>query len=98
MVKEDFLIRISDYFKTKPVLKAYLFGSYARNQENSGSDIDLLIEFHKSVPVGIEFIQMYLDLKKITGKEIDLLKPDAVSKHVLPFVLSERQLFYERNA
>ena len=26
---------ISDYFKTQPVLKAWLFGSYARGEENA---------------------------------------------------------------
>ncbi|HKR03382.1 MAG TPA: nucleotidyltransferase domain-containing protein [Bacteroidia bacterium] len=98
MYREEFINKISDYFKTKPVLKAYLFGSYARHEENSSSDIDLLIELDKSKPIGIEFIQMYVDLKKITGKEIDLLTMDSVSKYVLPFVLSERKLFYERKA
>ena len=32
----------ADYFKTQPVLKAWLFGSVARGEENDKSDIDIL--------------------------------------------------------
>ena len=33
---------ISDYFKTQPVLKAWLFGSFARGEETPRSDVDIL--------------------------------------------------------
>ena len=32
---------LCDYFKTQPVLKAWLFGSYARGEETSESDVDM---------------------------------------------------------
>ena len=35
---------IKSYFKFKPILKVFLFGSYSRNEETENSDIDLLIE------------------------------------------------------
>lgn len=31
---------IADYFKTQPVLKAWLFGSFARGEETPKSDVD----------------------------------------------------------
>ena len=36
---------IVDYFKTQPVLKAWLFGSYARGEEDENSDVDILVIF-----------------------------------------------------
>ena len=33
---------IAEYFKTQPVLKAWLFGSYARGEETPESDVDIL--------------------------------------------------------
>ena len=33
---------IADYFKTQPVLKAWLFGSFARGEERPTSDVDIL--------------------------------------------------------
>jgi len=90
---------LQDYFHNQPVLKVYLFGSFARNNEiKSSSDVDLLIEFDPSIPIGLEFCQMYLDLKEITGREVDLVTQEALSKYIAPFVEKEKVLIYERAA
>ena len=34
--------QIAEYFKTQPVLKAWLFGSFARGEEREDSDVDIL--------------------------------------------------------
>ena len=39
---------IAEYFKTQPVLKAWLFGSYARGEQTPDSDIDILFLPDKS--------------------------------------------------
>lgn len=39
---------ISNYFKTCPVLKAYLFGSYVRGETDSKSDVDILVDLDYS--------------------------------------------------
>ena len=42
---------ICDYFKDKPVLKAYLFGSFARDAADEKSDIDLgIISEVRNIP------------------------------------------------
>ncbi len=84
------------YFSTQPILKAYLFGSYARASQQEDSDIDILVEFDPEVPIGIEYVQMYLDLKALTGKEVDLVTDQSLSKYVKPQVDKEKQLIYER--
>jgi predicted nucleotidyltransferase len=38
---------IRDYFKNQPVLRAYLFGSYARGEADTESDIDLLVDLEE---------------------------------------------------
>ena len=37
--------KIADYFTYKPIGKAWVFGSYARAEENKQSDIDILVSF-----------------------------------------------------
>jgi len=87
---------LHDYFQTQPIVKAYLFGSYARDNPGEDSDIDILVELDPEVPIGIEFVQMYLDLKELTGKEVDLVTTESLSKYVKPQVDREKQLIYER--
>ena len=47
--------QISDYFATQPVLKAWVFGSYARGEEREDSDIDLLVELDEKQRIGMKF-------------------------------------------
>ena len=47
---------LQKYFADRPVKKAYLFGSYARNTAVKGtSDIDILLELDYSKPIGMKF-------------------------------------------
>lgn len=47
-ISKTLIRKIRTYFKDKPVLKAYLFGSYSRSDADESSDIDILVEldFH----------------------------------------------------
>ncbi|MDZ4809386.1 MAG: nucleotidyltransferase domain-containing protein [Bacteroidota bacterium] len=53
---------IKDYFRTRPVLKAYLFGSYVRGQADNQSDIDILVDLDYTQRIGLGFAQMQIDL------------------------------------
>ena len=86
---------IQDYFKTQPVLKAWLFGSYARGEETPDSDVDILVDLDYSKPVGLEFVQMKLDLQSLLQKSIDLVSSRGVSKYIKPFIDTDKKLLYE---
>ena len=47
---------IKDYFTNKPVLKAYLFGSYSRREAGKDSDIDILVDLDYSRHIGLGFV------------------------------------------
>ena len=49
---------MAEYFKTQPVLKAWLFGSFARGEQTQDSDIDILVVLDHSQPVGLKFFGM----------------------------------------
>ena len=86
---------IQDYFKTQPVLKAWLFGSYARGEETPDSDVDIMVDLDYSKPVGLEFVQMQLDLQSLLQKSIDLVSSRGVSKYIKPFIDTDKKLLYE---
>ena len=88
---------IAEYFKTQPVLKAWLFGSFARGEETPESDVDLLIVPDQSVGL-FKLSGMLLDLKELLIKRVDLV----TEKGLLPFaresVNHDKILIYERAA
>ena len=87
---------IQDYFKTRPVLKAYLFGSHVRGIADSKSDIDILVDLDYSQRIGLQFIQMKLDLENLLNNEVDLVSSNGMSKYIKPLVDGEKRLIYEK--
>ena len=88
--------QIKSYFSNKPVQKAFVFGSYSRNEASADSDLDLLVELDYSQHIGLEFIKMKLELEEKLHKKVDLVSSNAVSKHILPFINKDKKLIYER--
>ena len=85
---------IKRYFSTRPVLKAYLFGSYVRGEADDQSDIDILVDLDYSKKIGLQFIQMKLDLEQILNSKVDLVSSNSMSKYIKPIVDSEKELIY----
>lgn len=87
---------IKSYFKTRPVLRAYLFGSYVRGVADNKSDIDILVDLDYSQKIGLQFIQMKLDLEKLLNNKVDLVSSNGMSKYIKPLVDSEKRLIYAK--
>ncbi len=96
MLKQHEIDLISEYFKDKPVLKAYLFGSHVRNQSDIDSDIDILVELDYNEQIGLKYIKMQNDLQMILKSKVDLLSNNAVSKYIRPIIDREKQLIYAK--
>jgi len=87
---------IKEYFKTSPVLRAYLFGSYVRGSADNKSDIDILVDLDYSQKIGLKFIQMKLDLEKLLDHKVDLVSSNGMSKYIKPIVDGEKHLIYAK--
>ncbi len=96
MSTQDIKTTIAEYFKTQPVLKAWLFGSFARGEETAESDIDILVVLDKSEPVGLKFFGMFEDLRTLLGRDVDLVTERSLAHFARKSVERDRQLIYER--
>jgi uncharacterized protein len=92
------LLNLRNYFKDKPVLKAYLFGSFARGDANLKSDLDILVELDYSKRIGTQYFTMQFELASLLEKRADLVSEKALSRHIRPFVEKDKFLIYERTA
>ena len=98
MSTENMVKIIADFFKTQPVLKAWLFGSFARGEEQPDSDVDILVLLDYSQPIGIEFFGMYEDLKELIGRNVDLVTERSLAPFARKSVDQDKLLIYERTA
>lgn len=87
---------VKNYFKTQPVLKAYLFGSYVRGKADKTSDVDILVDLDYTQKIGFRFFQMKLDLEKILNNQVDLVSSNGLSKYIKPIIDGEKHLIYEK--
>jgi predicted nucleotidyltransferase len=87
---------IRRYFSGLPVKRAYLFGSYARNEPDENSDIDILVELDHASPIGMQFFTYAEGLQNILKKKVDIVSDEGLSKYVKPFIDRDKVLIYER--
>lgn len=89
--------QIADYFKTQPVLKAWLFGSFARGEETPESDVDILVEYDKDARISLLTIShMMGELEKSTGRKVDLIEEGCLLPFAVESANRDKQLIYER--
>lgn len=96
MSTQNMINVIADYFKTQPVLKAWLFGSYARGEETPVSDVDLLVVFDDESVSLLKHAGMIGDLEKILERPVDLAVDGTLRPRVAESVNREKMLIYER--
>ena len=91
--------KIHDYFKTQPVLKARIFGSYSRGEQTPDSDIDILILPDKSQHFSLFTLsEMYEDLKELLHSEVDLITVGGLMPFARESADRDKILVYERAA
>jgi len=64
---------IKEYFKTQPVEKAWVFGSFSRGEERPDSDIDIMVSFTPGTRLGLRFFAMNLELEQLLNRPVDLV-------------------------
>lgn len=74
--------------QTHGVKSLALFGSVARGDDSTFSDIDILVEFNR--PVGLfEFVRLKLTLESWLNCRVDLVTPDALHPVLRQRILEE---------
>ena len=90
--------KIAEYFKTQPVVKAWLFGSFARGEEGPDSDVDILFVPDRSGKPFTLFTMggMYMELRELLGREVDLVEEGSLRPYAAKTAERDKKLIYER--
>lgn len=90
---------LSQYFASQPIEKAWVFGSYARAEENLQSDLDIMVNFSPGANMTIfKYVHIVNDLQELTGKRVDLVEDGQLMPFAQDSAGKERILIYERKA
>lgn len=84
--------------KSQPILRAWLFGSCSRGEENSDSDIDIMVDYDNSNGV-VSLFEMggiLMDLSDLLGRKVDLVDRRGIMDFARNSIERDKILIYER--
>ena len=79
---EEIKKKIVRILRKNKVVRAGIFGSYARGEQTKASDVDILVEIDDDKMSLLGLIGLEMELKKILGREVDLIEYVAI-RHLL---------------
>ncbi len=76
------------------IKKILVFGSYARNEATTKSDLDLIVDFPEGTSL-LDHIGIEIELAEALNMKIDLLSRNGISPYIKDHVLKEAIVIYE---
>jgi len=96
-VKQTVINKLNTFFVAYPVEKAWIFGSYARDEETPESDIDIMVRFDKDAHITLfDYAGIMNDLEDLLHKKIDLVQEGRLRKFAQESAEQDKILVYER--
>lgn len=84
--KKDAIVALGHEFGAKHIR---VFGSVARYEERSDSDIDLLVEFPRGYDLFGQRLPLTERLSRLLHRHVDLIPEHELNRHIREQVLSE---------
>ncbi len=85
---------IVSYLKKYDPVQIAVFGSYARNEDNPNSDIDILVSFSKRVSL-FDLGGMKYDLSELLNRPVDLVTKNGLSEKLRPYISKDLKIIYQ---
>jgi predicted nucleotidyltransferase len=99
MKRARLLEQIREYLARQPIDKAWVFGSFAREDESYDSDLDLLVRFVKPNKLDLlDYVGIKQDLEELSGRQVDLVEEGYLLPNAKDAIEKEKVLIYERKA
>lgn len=73
------------------VTKAALFGSAVRDQMQSDSDVDILVQIDSDISL-LEFVGLKIELEQALQRNVDVIEYDTIKPFLREVILKEQQV------
>jgi predicted nucleotidyltransferase len=85
---EEIKQKVIPILKEYKISKAGIFGSYARGEQKTKSDVDILVETGQDMDL-FEFVHLKLLLQKVMKKKVDLVEYELIRKELKEQILND---------
>jgi predicted nucleotidyltransferase len=92
--KQELFADIVAFLKSRGATKVAVFGSYVRDEETPGSDIDLLVDFDKPITL-FDFVGYQQDLEDRIGVKVDLVMDGSLNPLIEKYVNQDLLVLYQ---
>jgi hypothetical protein len=93
MNREAIFEKITQALKNQGARKIAVFGSYVREEEKPGSDIDVLVEFSERKSL-LELVRIERELSEVLGIKVDLLTEKSISPYLIDTIREQMEVIY----
>ncbi|MFY8185055.1 MAG: nucleotidyltransferase family protein [Bacteroidia bacterium] len=83
------IISNQEMIRSYGVERLGVFGSFVKDTVKNTSDVDFFIDFDSSKKTFKNFMKLAYLLETITGRKIELVTPQSLSKYIGPYILKE---------
>ena len=88
---------IQEYFRQKPIERAWLFGSFSRMEERPDSDIDILVDLDPTARLGLlTYAGMINELEHLLKRKVDMVATGSIKPFAQETINQDKVLIYER--
>lgn len=79
--------------KEEGATRVAIFGSYARGEEQPGSDVDVIVEFSERKSL-LQLVRIERELREVLGTKVELLTENSISPYLIDRVKDEMEVIY----
>ncbi|MDQ3111028.1 MAG: nucleotidyltransferase family protein [Bacteroidota bacterium] len=85
----DLIVANSEQINLFGVQRIGIFGSFVRDEAQPESDIDFFVDIKSEMKTLGNFIELGEFLENLTGRKVELITPQSLSKYIGPHILKE---------
>ena len=87
-MKKEMKNKIKKILKKNNVVRAGIFGSYARGEQKKNSDIDILVEIKADISL-LDIIGLQLEIEQTLKRKVDLIEYSEIHDMLKERILKE---------
>ena len=97
MTAQNIKFKIAPILKSQGVIKASLFGSFARGENTRDSDVDILVKLASGKTL-FDLVGLKMELEDALGKKVDVLTYNSIHPLLRKNILKDEKVIYEKRS